>query len=163
MIREATACEGDALAELHARSRAAYYGAGGHDVAAVPDAQYRSAWRKMVEDPRLDVLVAVSGDDIVGVITLDANGAYPTNAPDETRVRLVGIFVEPGQWSNGVGSALMERFVAIARQTDAVGEVDVWERNSRAIRFYERHGWTRDGTSRPGPAGADYLGFVHRP
>lgn len=102
-------------------------------------------------------------DDVVGVITLDANGVFPTNAPDETRVRLVGIFVEPDRWSSGVGSALMGHFVSVARQADAVGEVDVWERNSRAIRFYERHGWTRDGTSRPGPAGADYVGFVHLP
>jgi GNAT superfamily N-acetyltransferase len=162
-IRDAAPGDGDALAELHARSRAVYYGAGGHDVAALPDEEYRETWRKMVNDPQVTVLVAVLDDDIVGVITLDANGVFPTNAPHETRVRLVGIFVEPGQWSSGVGSALMARFVSIARQADAVGEVDVWERNSRAIRFYERHGWTRDGTSRPGPAGADYVGFVHLP
>ena len=162
-IRDAAPGDGDALAELHARSRAVYYGAGGHDVAALPDEEYRETWRKMVNDPQVTVLVAVLDDDIVGVITLDANGVFPTNAPRETRVRLVGIFVEPGQWSSGVGGALMARFVSIARQADAVGEVDVWERNSRAIRFYERHGWTRDGTSRPGPAGADYVGFVHLP
>ncbi|RZU10464.1 RimJ/RimL family protein N-acetyltransferase [Kribbella rubisoli] len=162
-IRDAAPGDSDALAELRARSRAVYYGAGGHEVAATPDEKYRESWRKMVLDARLTVLVAVLGDDIVGVITLDANGVFPTNAPHETRVRLVGIFVEPGQWSSGVGSALMTRFISIARQTDAVGEVDVWERNSRAIRFYERHGWTRDGTSRPGPAGADYAGFVHLP
>jgi len=162
-IRDAVAGDGDVLAELHARSRAVYYRAGGHEVAALPDEQYRETWRKMVDDSRLPVLVAVVDDDIVGVITLDASGAFPTNAANETRVRLVGIFVEPSQWSSGVGSALMARFVSIARQADAVGEVDVWERNSRAIRFYERHGWTRDGTSRPGPAGADYVGFVHLP
>jgi GNAT superfamily N-acetyltransferase len=162
-IRDAAPGDGDALAELHARSRAVYYGAGGHDVAAVPDAEYRERWRKMVNDPQVTVLVAVLDADIVGLITLDANGVFPTNAHHETRIRLVGIFVEPGQWSSGVGSALMGRFVSIARQADAVGEVDVWERNSRAIRFYERHGWTRDGTSRPGPAGADYIGFVHLP
>ncbi|MFI5693868.1 GNAT family N-acetyltransferase [Kribbella sp. NPDC051586] len=162
-IRDAAPGDSDALAELHARSRAVYYRAGGHEVAALPDEGYRETLRKMVVDSRLAVLVAVLDDDIVGVITLDANGVLPTNAPDETRVRLVGIFVEPGHWSSGVGSALMTRFVAIARQADAVGEVDVWERNSRAIRFYERHGWTRDGTSRPGPAGADYVGFVHLP
>ncbi|WUJ69766.1 GNAT family N-acetyltransferase [Kribbella soli] len=162
-IRDAAPGDGDTLAELHARSRAVYYGAGGHEVAATPDEKYRESWRKMVLDARLTVLVAVLGGDIVGVITLDANGVFPTNAPHETRVRLVGIFVEPGQWSRGVGSALMTRFISVTRQADAVGEVDVWERNSRAIRFYERHGWTRDGTSRPGPAGADYAGFVHLP
>lgn len=162
-IRAAVPGEGDALAELHARSRAVYYAAGGHEVAAVPDERYRETWREMVADARLAVLVAVSGTDVVGVITLDANGVLPSNAPDETRVRLVGIFVEPGRWSSGVGSALMTRFVSIARQAGAVGEVDVWERNARAIRFYERHGWTRDGTSRPGPAAADYVGFVHLP
>lgn len=162
-IRDAASGDGDALAELHARSRAVYYRAGGHEVAAVPDERYRETWRKMVADARLAILVAVLGDDIVGVITLDANGVFPTNASNEKRVRLVGIFVDPGNWSSGVGSALMARFISIARQADAVGEVDVWQRNSRAIRFYERHGWTRDGTSRPGPAGADYIGFIHLP
>lgn len=161
-LRDATPGDADVLAELHARSRAVYYGAGGHEVAAVPDERYRETWRSMVADARLTVLVAVLGEDIAGVITLDLNRVFPTNAPHETRVRLAGIFVEPSQWSSGVGSALMARFISIARQADAVGEVDVWERNSRAIRFYERHGWTRDGTSRPGPAGADYVGYVHR-
>lgn len=162
-IRDAAPGDGDALAELHARSRAAYYRAGGHDVAAIPDEKYRETWRKMVADARLAVLVAVMGDDIVGVITLDANRVFPTNAPDETRVRFVGIFVDPNRWSSGVGSALMARFISITRQADAVGEVDVWERNSRAVRFYEQHGWSRDGTSRPGPADAKYIGFVHLP
>ena len=163
-LRAAAPGDSDVLAELHARSRSVYYAAGAHEVSAVPDEKYRETWREMVVDPRLVGLVAVIGDDIVGVITLDPNGVFPTNAPPhERRTRLVGIFVEPGQWSSGIGSALMERFLSITRQADAVGEVDVWERNSRAIRFYEHHGWTRDGTSRPGPAGANYVGFVHRP
>lgn len=162
-IRDAVQGEGDALAELHARSRAAYYRAGGHEVAAHPDERYRDVWRNMVDDSRIDVLVAALGDDIVGVVSVDAGRVFPTRAPEEKRVRLAGIFVEPDQWSIGVGSTLMDHFVAIARQADAVGEVEVWQRNSRAIRFYERHGWTRDGTSRPGPAGAAYLGYMHLP
>ncbi|MER7247275.1 GNAT family N-acetyltransferase [Kribbella sp. NPDC000426] len=162
-IRDAAPGDGDALAELHARSRAVYYGAGGHEVAAVPDQRYRESWRKMVADDRLTVLVAVPADDIAGVITLDANGVFPTNAPDEKRIRLVGIFVDPSHWSTGVGSALMTRFISITRQSNATGEVDVWQRNTRAIRFYTHHGWTQDGTSRPGPADAPYVGFVHRP
>jgi ribosomal protein S18 acetylase RimI-like enzyme len=162
-LRDAVAADSDALAELHARSRAVYYRAGGHEVASHPDEKYREAWRKMVDDPGIAVLVAASAENIVGVITVDVGGVFPTRAPHEKHVRLSGIFVEPGQWSIGVGSTLMARFVSIARQADAVGEVEVWQRNSRAIRFYERHGWTRDGTSRPGPAGAPYLGYVHLP
>ncbi|WP_130383163.1 GNAT family N-acetyltransferase [Kribbella sp. VKM Ac-2569] len=162
-IRDAVPGDGDALAEMHARSRAVYYRAGGHEVAVHPDEEYRETWRKMVDDPRIAVLVAAIDDDIVGVITVDAGEVFPTRASHEKRVRLVGIFVEPDRWSIGVGGALMARFVSLARQADAVGEVEVWERNPRAIRFYERHGWTRDGTSRAGPAGAAYLGYVHLP
>ncbi len=47
----------------------------------------------------------------------------------------------------GVGSSLMAPLILIARQADAVGEVEVWERNFRAFPFYDRHVWTRDGTS----------------
>jgi GNAT superfamily N-acetyltransferase len=156
--------DGDALAELHARSQAVYYRAGGHEVAARPDEAYRETWRKMANDSQITVLVAVLDDDIVGLITLDANGVFPTNAPPhETRVRLVGIFVEPSRWSSGVGTALMERLVSIARKADAVGEVDVWERNSRAIRFYERHGTDSHPGSRFSPVRRHRVGAPHLP
>jgi GNAT superfamily N-acetyltransferase len=140
-----------------------YYRAGGHEVADHPDQAYREVWRKLVDDPRIAVLAATLGDEIVGVVTVDADGVFPSRAAHENRIRLAGIFVDPGRWSIGVGSTLMAHFVSIARQADAVGEVEVWVRNSRAIRFYERHGWTRDGTSRPGPAGAAYLGYLLLP
>jgi hypothetical protein len=72
-IRAAAPGDGDALAELHARSRAVYYRAGGHEVADHPDQEYREVWRKMVDDPRIAVLAATLGDEIVGVITVDAD------------------------------------------------------------------------------------------
>jgi GNAT superfamily N-acetyltransferase len=162
-LRDAAPADADALAELHARSRAVYYRAGGHEVAASPSQENRDTWHNLVDDPRMTVLAAVAANNVVGVLALDAEGVFPSRAPDEKRVRLVGIFVEPGHWSIGVGSTLMDRFVEITRRSDAVGEVEVWERNARALRFYEHHGWTRDGTSRPGPADTPYVGFVHLP
>lgn len=37
------------------------------------------------------------------------------------------------------------------------GLLDAWERNSRALAFYTRHGWVPEGGRRPGPGGADFL------
>ena len=59
------------------------------------------------------------------------------------------IHVAPDRWGQGVGSALL---LSTALQLRALGSVDaslwVMDRNSRARRFYERHGWRADGTGR---------------
>lgn len=62
---------------------------------------------------------------------------------------LVAIYVEPGHWSEGVGGALMgaalERLEGLA-YTEAV--LWTFRENERAIAFYERHGWRRDGAEK---------------
>lgn len=77
-----------------------------------------------------------------------------------TAAQLYQIHVEPGSWGEGIGSRLHGLFL---RHLDAAGLptgiLEVWERNARARAFYTRHGWQPDGTSRPGPADAPYLGM----
>lgn len=60
---------------------------------------------------------------------------------------LVAIYVDPGSWREGIGSALL-----IAAQDRAAGagasEMSLWTLtgNAPAQAFYERHGWRRDGS-----------------
>jgi GNAT superfamily N-acetyltransferase len=59
---------------------------------------------------------------------------------------LVAMYVDPGRWSEGVGRALIE--AALGRLEDMpYSEAVLWtfKENERAIAFYERHGWRRDG------------------
>jgi GNAT superfamily N-acetyltransferase len=62
---------------------------------------------------------------------------------------LVAMYVDPGHWRDGAGSALME--AALERlsglpYTDAV--LWTFKENQRAIAFYERHGWRADGSEK---------------
>ena len=53
----------------------------------------------------------------------------------------------PGSWGTGLGSALLEFALA---QTDACRGVGLWafEKNARARRFYEKHGFAFTGETR---------------
>jgi GNAT superfamily N-acetyltransferase len=91
------------------------------------------------------ILVAVEGNSICGfAITSKSRDEDLPNAGE-----LRAIYVDPQQWREGVGRAL----IAAAREqlrrdgyTDAV--VWVLDGNARARRFYESDGWSRDGTGR---------------
>jgi putative acetyltransferase len=62
---------------------------------------------------------------------------------------LEALYVLPEAWGTGHADELHEAAVAELRRT-AVARARLWvlEGNARARRFYERHGWQADGTSR---------------
>jgi ribosomal protein S18 acetylase RimI-like enzyme len=62
---------------------------------------------------------------------------------------LVAIYVLPERWRQGAGDALMR--AALERLGElGYAAVVLWtfEANERALAFYERHGWARDGAER---------------
>jgi GNAT superfamily N-acetyltransferase len=75
-------------------------------------------------------------------------------------LELHALYVLPEHWGTGVGPALYDRFPP--RLGEAVGVLDVWDGNRRAIRFYERRGWVLDGRSRPASDGTAYVGMTLR-
>ncbi len=102
-------------------------------------------------DPARALLVAELDDAPVGyamlvftdpsdVDVLAAVSARPT-------VELSKFYVLEGQHGAGVGAVLMAASLGVARQRDAAG---VWlrvnQRNARANRFYDKHGFTIVGT-----------------
>ena len=59
----------------------------------------------------------------------------------------IGISVRQCAWHSGVGTALMEALLAFARKNGIEQlELEVRSDNGRAIRLYERFGFTRIGT-----------------
>lgn len=59
------------------------------------------------------------------------------------------IHVAPARWGQGVGAMLLSATVVELRSSGVTGaSLWVMDRNSRARRFYERHGWRADGTER---------------
>jgi GNAT superfamily N-acetyltransferase len=62
---------------------------------------------------------------------------------------LDGMYVRPEAWGSGVADELHERAVdAIRAAGHERARLWVLEGNIRARRFYERHGWVADGSSR---------------
>jgi ribosomal protein S18 acetylase RimI-like enzyme len=102
-------------------------------------------------DPTRTVLKAVADDDIVGYAMLHAGDpadAEVAKAVDlRPAVEISKMYVLPGHHGSGVSKALMRTVLQRAREDGAAG---VWlgvnQENTRAQRFYTKHGFTRVGT-----------------
>jgi putative acetyltransferase len=58
----------------------------------------------------------------------------------------LGMFLLPDFRGHGVGSALVERAIEIARERQAYKiTLQVWPHNEAAIRLYEKFGFEREG------------------
>ncbi|MFM7598634.1 MAG: N-acetyltransferase family protein [Actinomycetota bacterium] len=73
--------------------------------------------------------------------------AYGPSRDDDRRgeMEVYTLYVAPGTWSRGIGSALME-----AVPSDTTVSLWVAERNDRARAFYARHGFLPDGAQEAG-------------
>jgi GNAT superfamily N-acetyltransferase len=139
VIREARADEAEALAEIQ---RDASVAALGHifppELYPYPMDDVRERWLAALADPDTSVLVA-EVDGPVGV------AAYRSDWLD-------GLYVLPDHWGREVGRALHDRVLDRLRERGS-HHCHLWvlEENERARRFYERHGWRENGTTRVVP------------
>jgi RimJ/RimL family protein N-acetyltransferase len=108
-----------------------------------PDDAVRDRWRNATGE----VLVYEHDGEVVGVAMVE-------------RCWLHGLYVVPDHWGTGVAAELHD--AALAAMPDCA-EVKLWvlEGNDRARRFYEKHGWRRNGESRvveypPNPVDVGY-------
>src|SRR5271170_630717 len=91
---------------------------------------WRARWRRELV-PVAEIVVAEAAGDLIGFVTVDPRTLY-----------LDQIVVAPESWSSGVGAGL----IAKARQISPAGlDLDVNTDNTRAIRFYERQGFSVAG------------------
>ena len=98
------------------------------------------------------VLVAVLDGGIVGM------AAWHCDA--ESRGEVEDLHVVPRAWGTGVARALLLAAVADLRAAGATAPfLWVGEANARARRFYEREGWSFDGTREPSPLGPIQLRY----
>lgn len=96
-----------------------------------------SVVRGYFDEPAISVFVA--GDPVVGY-------AFCRHDEADDRLHLTAIYVHPDRWGEGIGSALLERVEAEARDL-GVGTVDlvVLAENRIGRSFYEKHGYERVG------------------
>jgi GNAT superfamily N-acetyltransferase len=103
-----------------------------------PDDDARALWHDLVRDDGRThrLFVAEVAGEVVGAVV-----AKPGT--------LEHLFVVPALWGTGIADALHAAAVDVSREAGAAEcRLEVLEENRRARRFYERHGWIRDGRSR---------------
>jgi len=117
---------------------------------AYPDDEVRTAWRVALADPDVEVYVAELDDEPVGAVSV--GGEF-----------LRTLYVLPGRWRTGVGSALhdhaLERLRARGRQRARLWTL---EENEPGRRFYENRGWMLGAETRvvpfpPNPIDVEYV------
>lgn len=110
--------------------------------------------RAELEDPQTTVFFAEREGDVVGYMML-REGTTPSIVPADDALQIARLYARQRALGRGGGAALMQRALAEAagRVRDAVW-LGVWDRNERAIRFYESWGFHRVG-SQPFLLGSD--------
>jgi GNAT superfamily N-acetyltransferase len=152
VIRRARLEDAASIAAVHVRTwQAAYeHVFGAHRLAGLDLAAREGLARRFATDEGQDAFVAEDEGRIVGFV---ATG--PANESAEQR-ELYAIYVLPEAWGTVAGRGLMEAAVEAMRGR-GVPDAILWvlADNPRARRFYEREGWTDDGT-----AESEYLGLT---
>ena len=104
-----------------------------------PDHAVRGRWRDVVARSDHQAFVAETDAEPVGVAAIEGDW-------------LNGFYVLPERWGSNVAPALHEAVVdAIRAGSAASAHLWVLEANARARRFYERRGWSENGTTRVVP------------
>ena len=102
--------------------------------------------RADLADPATRVLLAVGGDDILAGYVHLRLGATPASAPLPERahrpIEIARLYADRRWHGRGLGGSLMRASLETARAWGAaVVWLGVWERNARAIAFYQKHGF----------------------
>ena len=147
-VREATPEDAEAIVAVTAAGwRAAYRGiVKPEKLAELPIERWRHEVGVGLRRPVDDAFSYVA--EIDGQFAGYCYVAAPSREPDvgPAVAELGAMYVDPGHWRQGVGEALMD--AALARLADLpYTEAVLWtfEENQRAVAFYERFGWAKDG------------------
>jgi ribosomal protein S18 acetylase RimI-like enzyme len=150
LIRAASTSDAEAITEVHiAAILEAYCDLLPADELAriAADARYRAdLWRYHLAEGSSTTLIAEVDGDFAGFVDFEACEEAET---PETVGEITAIFVQPEDWSLGIGEALMREAMARLRDGGWVGVV-LWviRRNLRAVDFFERLGFRMDGAVR---------------
>ena len=92
-------------------------------------------------DPNSDFYFAKMKDAVIGYLKLNF-GPAQTDLHDAKSVEIERIYVLKEFQGKRIGKLFLEETIKIAREINAdYVWLGVWERNTNAIRFYQRHGF----------------------
>jgi len=91
-------------------------------------------------------LLAFAGDVPVGYVKM-REGQQKVEFGNKTAIEIARIYATGSSIGTGVGSALMQRCIDTAREMNKeIIWLGVWEKNQRAIAFYQKWGFEKFGT-----------------
>ena len=146
-VRPATLADVDRIAAVHRLSRADYYGSSPDD-----NDGREAMWTHFLSEPSRVTYVAEMSGCVEAVMS-----ALRSVDPDAA-FELTAIYVHPARFGEGIGSRLYQVFDD-GRGDDEIAVLEVWEGNRRAVDFYERRGWMRAQTTRPGPQDIPFVTY----
>ncbi|HEX4999220.1 MAG TPA: GNAT family N-acetyltransferase [Terriglobia bacterium] len=104
-------------------------------------------WKDILSQPRANqrTFIAEQSEEIRGFVTCGRCRDEDSRESGE----LQAIYVLPEHWASGIGSALHDACIEALRVA-AFADATLWvvDGNERALRFYAKHGWTRDGAGK---------------
>jgi ribosomal protein S18 acetylase RimI-like enzyme len=148
-LRPATCRDARSIAVVHVASiQKSYHGIfPASELNQIDTDDRAEKWRQILTDANYSTLVAESGEHILGFVNYGP--CRDEDVAAERAGEIMSIYVAPDAWGNGVGRRLLQ--TALARLAGAgFCEAKLWvlDRNGRAIAFYERAGFARDGATK---------------
>lgn len=151
-VRLARVTDADALAGVHVRSwQAAYAGlVDDAHLAGLDEGERAGRWRDRISDGRAGALtyVATVGAELVGFASAGPVRDEDLARQQEGWAEVYALYVDPGRWRAGVGTALWQALEA--GWGEGVAAVALWvlRDNGRARAFYAARGLAPDGAER---------------
>ena len=151
-VRLARVEDAAALARVHVRSwQAAYAGiVDGAHLAALDVGARTELWRDRLTGGQAGALtyVATAGSDVVGFATAGPVRDQDLERQQQGWAEVYALYVDPGQWRGGVGSALWRALDAGWGEEVVAVALWVLRDNPRARAFYSARGLEPDGAER---------------
>lgn len=91
-------------------------------------------------------LLAYAGDSLAGYVRMRDKNIPETSLGTGNIIEIARIYTVTAAIAKGVGTALMNECISMAKQKQRnYVWLGVWEKNEKAIRFYERFGFKKFG------------------
>ena len=102
--------------------------------------------RSQLNEPNSHFVLAWDGDEPVGYLKVNTDSAQTELSDDATSLEIERIYVLQAYHGQKVGALLLKRAFELAREKKkSYLWLGVWEKNPRAIRFYEKNGFVAFG------------------
>jgi ribosomal protein S18 acetylase RimI-like enzyme len=91
-------------------------------------------------------LLACKGNEPAGYVRMRDKSMPEVSLGTDSIIEIARIYTSSSEIGKGIGSLLLEECVSIARHRHREYIwLGVWEKNDKAVRFYERNGFKRFG------------------